>query len=46
MKKLASKFRIKQFRTTAYHPQSNGLIKRSHHVLTEYLKMFIAHDRD
>ena len=46
MKVLANKFKIKQFRTTAYHPQSNGSIERSHHVLIEYLKMFITNDHD
>lgn len=40
MKAIASYFKIKQYRTTAYHPQSNGSIERSHHVLTEYLKMY------
>lgn len=38
MKNLARKFKIQQYKTTAYHPQSNGSIERSHHVLTEYLK--------
>lgn len=46
IKILATKFKIKQFRTTTYHPQSNGSIERSHHVLTEYLKMFISHNHD
>ena len=40
MKTIASYFKIKQYRTTAYYPQSNGSIERSHHVLTEYLKMY------
>lgn len=39
-------FRIKHFRTTAYHPQSNGSLERSHHVLTEYLKQFVDRHRD
>ena len=42
LKKLAKRFRIKQFRTTAFHPQSNGSLERSHHVLGEYLKQFVA----
>ena len=33
---------MKQFRTTAFHPQSNGSLERSHHVLGEYLKQFVA----
>ena len=39
---MAKRFRIKQFRTTAFHPQSNGSLERSHHVLGEYLKQFAA----
>ncbi|XP_025161882.1 uncharacterized protein LOC112590215 [Harpegnathos saltator] len=31
---------INQCKTTAYHPQSNGSIERSHHVLWEYLKQY------
>lgn len=42
MKNLAKKFGIQQFKTTAYHPQSQGSIERSHHVLIEYLKTQIA----
>lgn len=37
---VARKFRIKQCHTTAYHPQSNGSVERSHHVLWEYLKQY------
>ena len=32
----AKRFRIKQFRTTAFHPQSNGSLERSHLILGEY----------
>ena len=39
---MAKRFRIKQFRTSPFHPQSNGSLKRSHHVLEEYLKQFVA----
>lgn len=38
MRNLSRKFGIKQYHTTAYHPQSMGSIERSHHVLVEYLK--------
>ena len=38
LKRLAKRFGMKQFRTTAIHPESNGSLERSHHVLGEYLK--------
>ena len=38
LKGLAKRFRIKQFRITPFHPQSNGSLERSHHVL-EYLRI-------
>jgi len=41
MKSIAKKFRIQHFRTSAFHPQSNGSLERSHLVLLEYLKCFI-----
>ncbi|XP_025161027.1 uncharacterized protein LOC112589987 [Harpegnathos saltator] len=40
IKAVARKFKINQCKTTAYHPQSNGSIERSHHVLWEYLKQY------
>lgn len=40
MKKLAKYYRIRKFRTTAFHPQSNGSLERSHHALIEYLKQY------
>ena len=46
MKTIAQKFKIEQFRTTAFHPQTNGSLERSHLVLTEYLKMFISKYND
>lgn len=46
MRNLAKKLKIKQFRTTAYHPQSNGSIERSHHVLMEYLRTQIDEERN
>lgn len=33
MKKIAKIFRIRKFRTMAFHPQSNGSLERSHHAL-------------
>jgi len=46
MKKFAKYFKITQYRTSAFHPQSNGSLERSHHVLTEYLKHYISNERD
>src|SRR5436190_7200617 len=40
MKRIAKIFRIRKFRTTAFHPQSNGSLERSHHALGEYLKQY------
>lgn len=44
LKNVARRFRIKQIRTTAYRPQSNGSVERSHQVLWEYLKQFAKKD--
>ena len=41
MKTVAKKFRISRVQTTAYRPQSNGSVERSHHVLWEYLKQYV-----
>lgn len=41
MKRFAKKFRIKQFKTTAFYPQANGALERSHLVLVEFLKQFV-----
>lgn len=46
IKALSHKFRITPIRTTAFHPQSNGSVERTHHVITEYLKQFTDHGRD
>ena len=42
MRKIAKRFRIRQFKTTAYHPQSN----RSLEVLKEYRKQFIENNAE
>ena len=42
LKILAKRIRIKQFRTTVFHPLSNESLERSHHVLGEYLKQFVT----
>lgn len=41
MKAVAKRFRITRYKATAYRPQTNGSIERSHHVLWEYLKQII-----
>ena len=41
MKRFAKKFLIKQFKTTAFYPQANGALERSHLVLIEFLKQFV-----
>lgn len=46
MKAIAKKFKITHYKTTAYRPQSNGSIERSHHVLWEYLKQTVDNKRD
>ena len=33
-------FKIKQIKSTAFHPQSLGSLERSHHVLIQYLKNY------
>ena len=38
---MAKRFKIKQFRITAFHPQSNWSLERSHHVLGERLKVLL-----
>lgn len=37
--------RIKKINTTAYHPETNGALERSHRTLTEYLRHFISEDQ-
>ena len=46
MKNIAKCFNIQHFRTTTYHPQSNGSVERSHHVFMEYLKVFVDPHQD
>ncbi|CAB0034699.1 unnamed protein product [Trichogramma brassicae] len=38
---LAKLFKIRQIHSTAYGPQTQGSLERSHHSLIEYLKMYI-----
>lgn len=39
-KRIAKRFKIKQIKTTAYSPASNGVAERQHSSLAEYLKAF------
>lgn len=44
LKNVARRFKIRRVKTTAYRPQSNGSVERSHQVLWEYLKQFAKKD--
>lgn len=46
MQNVALKFKIKHYKTTAYRPQSNESVERSHQVLWEYLKQYINKNND
>jgi transposase InsO family protein len=37
--------KIKKLQTTAFHPESNGSLERSHRVLAEYLRHYVREDR-
>jgi hypothetical protein len=39
-KSICKLFKIKKICTTAYHPESNGALERSHRTLTDYLRCF------
>jgi hypothetical protein len=38
--------KINKLQTTAFHPESNGGLERSHRVLKEYLRHYINEDQD
>lgn len=46
MKELARAFKIKQLNSTAYHPQTNGALERSHATLKDYLKQYVSEDQN
>ena len=46
MNRVAKRFKIKKIRTTAFHPQSNGSLERSHHSLGEFLKQYTNSDEE
>src|SRR5580765_8412949 len=37
--------KIEKIQTTAYHPESNGALERSHRTLAEYLRHYINEDQ-
>ena len=41
IKKLCKLFNIKKINSTAYRPQTQGIIERSHRTLKEYLRSFV-----
>lgn len=43
-KNICKFFKIEKLQTTAFHPQTNGALERSHRTLTEYLRNFTVHD--
>ena len=40
MNGFAALFKIKQYHSSAYHPQSLGALERSHHTFVEYLRHY------
>lgn len=40
-KRLCKLLKLKKVQTTAYHPQANGALERSHKSLVEYLRNFV-----
>ena len=46
MRNIAKLCKLKHYTTTAFRPQSNGSIKRMHHSLKEYLKIYITGIRE
>lgn len=44
-KEMCKLLKIKKLQTTAYHPQTNGALERSHRTLTEYLRTYVDGDQ-
>ena len=44
-KNMAKLFKIKQLRTSPYHPQTNGALERTHQTLSDYLKHFVNENK-
>jgi transposase InsO family protein len=45
LKEVSKLFKIKQIQSTAYHPESNGALERSHATLADYLKHYINEEQ-
>jgi hypothetical protein len=45
IKNVAKLFKIRKVQTSAYRPQSNGALERSHAVLADYLKNYTSSDQ-
>lgn len=41
MKRVCKLLRIRKIQTSAYHPESNGALERSHKTLKEYLRNYV-----
>jgi len=46
MKEIAKILKVKQVKTSVYHFQSNGALERLHHILAEYLKLYISQNQN
>src|SRR5580765_6583321 len=44
-KNMCRLLKINKIQTTAYHPESNGALERSHRTLAEYLRHYINEDQ-
>jgi transposase InsO family protein len=44
-KNTCKMLKIKKVQTTAFHPESNGGLERSHRVLAEYLRHYVREDQ-
>jgi len=44
-KNVCKLLKIAKVQTTAYHPESNGALERSHRTLSEYLRHYINEDQ-
>lgn len=42
---VCKSLKIHKIHTTAYHPQSNGALERSHRTLAEYLRSYVQDDQ-